>query len=148
MDQILTTFGIDWRLLAIQAVNFGLVLLALWYFLYRPILRMIDARQKKIAEGVKNAERAETLRQETEREKGGIIIAATKEGEGIVERARKAGAENEKKALLQAEMKAAQIATDAQREAQELKVRTLAESKGEIARMVVLGVEKVLAEGK
>ena len=148
MDQILTTFGIDWRLLAIQAFNFGLVLLALWYFLYRPILRMIDARQKKIAEGVKNAERAETLRQETEREKGGIIIAATKEGEGIVERARKAGAENEKKALLQAEMKAAQIATDAQREAQELKVRTLAESKGEIARMVVLGVEKVLAEGK
>src|SRR3989344_7589595 len=98
MDQILTTLGRDWRLLAIQAFNFGLVLLALWYFLYRPILRMIDARQKKIAEGVKNAERAETLRQETEREKGGIIIAATKEGEGIVERARKAGAENEKKA--------------------------------------------------
>ena len=58
MAQFFAAFGIDWRLLLVQAVNFGLLLLALWYFLYGPVLKMIDDRRAKIAESVKVAEAA------------------------------------------------------------------------------------------
>jgi F0F1-type ATP synthase membrane subunit b/b' len=51
MGDLFAAFGINWKLLVIQAVNFGVLLLALWYFLYTPVLTMIDER-KKIASKV------------------------------------------------------------------------------------------------
>ena len=49
MAQVLSTFGIDWRLLIVNAVNFALVLLALWYFLYAPVMRMLESRRERVA---------------------------------------------------------------------------------------------------
>ena len=56
MSELFAASGINWQLLIVQAINFGLLLFILWYFLYTPILKLIDDRQKKIAEGVKTAE--------------------------------------------------------------------------------------------
>ena len=56
MSELFAAFGVYWKLLLVQAVNFGVLLAILSYVLYRPILRMIDARQKRIAEGVATAE--------------------------------------------------------------------------------------------
>ena len=38
MNELFAAFGIDWKLLLAQGVNFGIVLVALWYFLYRPVM--------------------------------------------------------------------------------------------------------------
>ena len=88
MDQLISTFGIDWRLLLVQSVNFGLLLLVLWRFVYRPVLAMIDERREKIAEGVQKAEAADRRLAEADEEGKGIIGAASREGEQVVAAAR------------------------------------------------------------
>src|SRR3989344_5833992 len=106
MSQVLSVFGIDWRLLLINAVNFGLVLLALWYFLYAPVLKMLEERRKKVSDGVRDAESA-------------------------------------KRELVQkGEATAATLMRDASAQAAELQRRSIEESKQEVAKLIVLGMEK------
>ena len=59
MQQLLTQLGIDWRLLISQMVNFGLLLLVLWYVAYKPLLKLLRDRRDKIAWGVEKAEEAD-----------------------------------------------------------------------------------------
>ena len=148
MSELFATFGVNWKLLLIQAVNFGLLLLILWKFLYTPLMKMLDTRRTTIEEGVRNAEKAEHTLTKIESERGSIVAAATREGEGIVERARKAGSEKERQITAEAEAKAVLHLKSAEREAQELKSKALAESKAEMAKLIVLGAERVIREAK
>ena len=69
MDEILEVFGINWKLLLIQSVNFGILLLVLWRFLYRPLVKIMGERQSVIAKGVQNARDAEERLKSIEEEK-------------------------------------------------------------------------------
>jgi N utilization substance protein A len=53
MEQLFTTFGVNWKLLVIQAVNFTVLLTALSYFLYRPLMKVLDDRKATIAKELK-----------------------------------------------------------------------------------------------
>ena len=66
-----------------QAVNFGVLLAILSYVLYRPILRMIDARQKRIAEGAPRRKLPRRRLEEAKTEGEGIVGSATLEAEGL-----------------------------------------------------------------
>lgn len=39
MDQLIQAFGIDAKLITVQIINFGILLAALTYFLYKPVLK-------------------------------------------------------------------------------------------------------------
>jgi len=69
MGELFQTLGIQWTKLIPQLFNFGIVLLVLWKFAYKPVFAMLDARQKKIAESVANADKiqAELARTEAAR---------------------------------------------------------------------------------
>lgn len=146
MDQLLTTFGIDWRLLFIQAVNFGLLLAVLSYFLYKPVLRMIDERREKIAEGVRTAEAADQRLASAKTESDQIVGDAAKQAEGLVAaartRAESAGAEIVK----QAEARADGVMKDAALRAEEARRQALSASEKDIARAAMLAAEKILRE--
>ena len=64
MEEILHAFGIDWRLILIQVVNFGILAGALWYFLYTPVLKILNDREEKIRKGIEYAEAAQETRAE------------------------------------------------------------------------------------
>ena len=57
LQQIASTFGVDWPHLAAQIVSFGIVCALLYWFAYGPILQMLDARREQIAAGLANAEK-------------------------------------------------------------------------------------------
>ena len=78
MEQLIQAFGIDARLILIQVVNFGLLMAALTYLLYKPVLKMLHDRQEKIAQGLKDAEEAGLARLEATEENKGIIATANK----------------------------------------------------------------------
>ncbi|OHA09471.1 MAG: hypothetical protein A3B37_02095 [Candidatus Sungbacteria bacterium RIFCSPLOWO2_01_FULL_59_16] len=59
MTELAGQFGVDWRLLIAQAVNFGALFFILHRFAYRPILAMLRERQRRIAAGVAMREEAE-----------------------------------------------------------------------------------------
>ena len=144
MEQVLTTFGIDWRLLLINAFNFGLLLTVLWYFLYAPIMRMLEDRRTKIASGVKSAEEAEQKLKEISSEKKSILASASHDAEEMLAKAKEVGKHKEQELVKEAHEKSAKIVEEATMRAEDAKRRALAESKEEVARMVVLGAEKIL----
>lgn len=51
-------FGIDWELFISQLVNFVLILIVLRSFVYKPVLKVLNERNKKIKEGLDKAEEA------------------------------------------------------------------------------------------
>lgn len=142
MEAILHTFGIDWRLLTINAINFGLLLAALWYFLYTPILAMLEERRKKIADGVAAAEASQQELKEIESARAAKLAAAGKEADAIVVAARTAGGEKEREIIERGEAAAATLLRDAEAQAAETKARSIEESKHEVAKLIVLGIEK------
>lgn len=144
MEGILTTFGVDWRLLLINAINFGLLLAALSYFLYTPIMNMLEERRERIAKGVREAEAAEEKLQEIEHSRKEVLAEAGAKADEIVGHARAAGLEKEKELLARADAAAASLLKDAQAQAAELKAEALEESKQEVAKLIVLGMEKAL----
>ena len=87
---MLETLGIHFPSLAIYLVNFLLVLLLLYRFAYKPILRLMDQRAERIRESL---EAADTARQEAASSQEAIqeqITEARREGQRIMDQAREA----------------------------------------------------------
>ncbi|OGG53934.1 ATP synthase F0 subunit B [Candidatus Kaiserbacteria bacterium RIFCSPLOWO2_12_FULL_53_8] len=145
MGELFATFGVNWKLLLIQAVNFGLLLSVLTYFLYKPILRIIDERREKIAEGVRTAEAAAKQLADAKEEREGIVGTAAREAEGLVASARTRADERGTEIVKAAEARAAATIKDAAERAEEAKRQALKESEREIARAAMLAAEKILA---
>lgn len=57
-QSLLGTFGIDLKHFLAQLVNFSVVLVVMWRWVYRPLVKMMDARAKEIAGGIENAKEA------------------------------------------------------------------------------------------
>ncbi|PIR84096.1 ATP synthase F0 subunit B [Candidatus Kaiserbacteria bacterium CG10_big_fil_rev_8_21_14_0_10_51_14] len=144
MSELFAAFGIDWKLLIVQAFNFGLLLLVLWYFLYRPVLKLIDDRQKKIAEGVRTAEAADSKLADAKSESEGIVGSAAREAETILATARTRADEKGTEILRTAEARAAGVLKDAADRAEEARRQALKESEREVARAAMLAAEKIL----
>lgn len=85
----LTSLGIDLKLLIAQVVNFGILLFILTKFLYKPLLKLLDERKQKIAQGLDDSQKAETkLAQASTASKKQISEAVT-QANLIIENAKK-----------------------------------------------------------
>jgi F-type H+-transporting ATPase subunit b len=146
MSALLGAFGIDWHLLVIQAVNFGLLLSALTYFLYKPVLRIIDERRRMIADGVAKATAADKRLEDAKTESENIVGGAAREAEGLVASARARAEERGSEIVNAAEARSAAVLKDANERAEETRHQALKESEREIARAAVLAAEKILLE--
>jgi F-type H+-transporting ATPase subunit b len=149
MNELISTFGLNWKLLLMQAVNFGILLYVLKRVLFKPVMAMLDERKRVIARGVKDAEDAARKNAEAEAAGKLLLADAEREGDSIIAKA-KLGAEQKGTGIIQqAEARAASIAHDADLRAQETKERALKESREEIAKAAILVAEKLLrGEGK
>ncbi len=146
MSDLFAVFGVNWKLLLVQVVNFGLLLSVLTYLLYKPILKIIDERQNKIAEGVKTAEAAERKLADAKEESDGIKGSAAREAEGMIAAARTRADERGAEIVKIAESRAAAALKDAMERGEEAKRAALKESEREIARAAMLAAEKILRE--
>lgn len=143
MESILHTFGIDWRLLLVNGVNFGLLMAGLSYFLYKPVLAMLEERRNKVAAGVRAADEAEKRLAQTADERAEVLARAGREADELVAAARAAATAKEHELVALGEAQAARRVAEAEAEARELKDKALQESKAEVAKLIVLGMQKV-----
>ena len=146
MGALITTFGVDWRSLGLEVVNFAILVAVLTWLLYKPVLKMVKERQQVIAKGVEDAEAAATQLRAADSEAKTRISVAETEAAGIVENARGAANDTKAKILKDAEERAVQVATDAEARAKEAQAKALRESEREIARLAVLAAAKVMSE--
>lgn len=144
MEEIVKAFGIDGRLIIIQLINFGILMAALGYFLYKPVLKMLTEREAKIAQGLKDAEDSAKAKAEAGVEKQNILTKAHGDAEEINKRAKVAADAQATDIVSGAQAKAAQVLVDAEKKRELIKEQARQESEKEIAQIAVLAAEKVL----
>ena len=144
MEQLFTAFGIDGKLLLAQLINFGVLFIALTWLLYKPVMKTLDERRAKIAQGVEDAERASEKAAIADEEAAKVVKGAEVEAESIVSSARDLAGSEKARITKEAEARAEQIAKDAEARARETADKALRDSEKEVARLAVLAAEKVL----
>ena len=75
----LGTLGINLKIFLAQLLNFAIVLVVMWKFAYKPIVKLLEERQEKIARSVKQADDVEKRVQELEVEQKQVIATAKSE---------------------------------------------------------------------
>lgn len=146
MTELLAKLGIDWKLLIAQIVNFLILLFILYKFAYGPIVAMLEKRQKKIEQGLKDAEAAGKNLEKSEERQKEILRKARTEAKTIIEKSR-TQAENSKSGIAaEAKSQAEKIIADAKVQIEQEKKKTIAEIKSEIGNLVAAATEKVIDE--
>lgn len=59
MDEVngIAALGINWKMLISQGVNFLLLVLLLWWLLYKPVLKILNWRRERISQSIELAEK-------------------------------------------------------------------------------------------
>ena len=137
IEQIASTFGVDWPHLIAQIVSFSIVCVVLYLLAYKPILRMLEARRQQIAAGLANAEKikAELARIGIERQD--VLMKADADGKRLIEEARAAAARVQTEETRKAIAAAEQILVRAREATERDRARMLAELRHEVGRLVV-----------
>ena len=90
--------GLNLPLLITQIVTFVILLVLLRLFAYKPIMRMMDERSKRIRESMDAADAAKQASLHAEEEAKKRLDEASREGQERIERAAKAGEDLKQKA--------------------------------------------------
>jgi F-type H+-transporting ATPase subunit b len=129
-----------------QILNFGLVAFILWKFAFKPVLATLDKRQQKIADGLKYADEMKAKLEATQQESMVLIKGAQVEAGRIIDDARKAAKDFLDKQTQEASAKANDLLVKAQQAIELEHKKMLAAARTEIARLVVVTTERVLAK--
>jgi F-type H+-transporting ATPase subunit b len=146
IQQLASTFGVDWPHLGAQIISFGIVCILLHRYAYRPILKMLDERREQIALGQANAEqiKAELARTEAQREE--VMLRANAQATQFIEEAHAAAARVQQQETQKAIATAEQIIVKSRQAAEQEYARMLAELKREIGRLVLQTTASVIAK--
>lgn len=141
------SLGLDIKLLLAQVVNFLMLLFVLKKFLYRPILKVLDERKKKIEDSLANAEKINKELIKLEEEKAKILKAAQTEAVKLAAEEKKFAEEQKEKILEEAKKKATEeVAKGSVLAKQELE-KAKKELREEVLRLTEVMTKKVLARG-
>lgn len=101
--------GINTTYLITQIINFVILVVVLGRFVYKPILKALEVRKKKIEEGLKLTQKLTEEKQKIEIERTKIIKDANSEARAVTEKARVAGKKIEEEIIKEARVKASEI---------------------------------------
>jgi len=97
--ELLNTLGVNWTMLVAQLINFGILLVALTYLLYRPVLRVIDERRERVRQSMDHASKLEHQVAEMEKERKKRLKEMDDQSKSFLEQSRQQ-AEAAKKEIL------------------------------------------------
>lgn len=143
MDELIKHFGIDWKLLLAQAVNFLILLVVLKKFAYGPILKVLKKRKDEIERGLKFTKEAGERLEQIEEEKEAVLKEARGEALGIVSQAENMAKIRKDEIVGEAAKKSGAVVAEAKRVIAEEKAKMgeeVYESAGELVRLAVAKV--------
>ncbi|HEY32198.1 MAG TPA: F0F1 ATP synthase subunit B [Dehalococcoidia bacterium] len=136
--------GINLPQLIAQIVSFLVLFGLLYFFAYKPILRMFDERSQRIKESVEQAEKVKEEAAAAEEENRKKLETAAKEGQEAIARAMRAGDEARQRAQQEAQVEAAGLVEKARQEIQRERDEVIGELRQEFADLAVAAAEKVI----
>ena len=138
--------GINLGFFIVQLFNFIIVVIVLTAWAYNPIVKMLNDRKQKIAQGLEDARVAAEARANAEKEAQKIIAAAQADANRRVaeatERAEKAAAD----VRAAAEQERTRLFQSGQEDAALERNRILADLRGQVAALAIAAANKVIGE--
>ena len=143
---ILNDFGVEPLLLLAQIINFIILLYILKRFLYKPILKVLEERKKRIETSMRQADDMQNRFDESAKKQEEFLNKGREEATRIVEEAKQEA--RALSTLIQAETKQnIQDSLKKNQESLELEQQKMvAEARGQIVDMIASATEKVVTK--
>jgi len=144
MEDLPVKLGINWPVLLTQVVTFIILLVILRFAAYKPIMRMLDERSKRVKESMAQAEAVKEQSARAEEEVKKELEKASREGQERITRAIKAGEEVKQKAQTEAKHEAEALVERARAEIQRERDEAINGVRREFADLTILAAGKVI----
>jgi F-type H+-transporting ATPase subunit b len=136
--------GINLPVLIAQIVNVVVLLGLLYLVAYKPVMRMLDERSRRIKESMEQAETIKEQAVHTEEEVKKQLETASKEGQQKIAQAVKIGEEVKQKAQQEAKQAAEGLLARARAEIHRERDEAIGEVRKEVADLTILAAGKVI----
>jgi F-type H+-transporting ATPase subunit b len=136
--------GINLPVLVAQVINFVILFGILYLVAYKPIMRMLDERSRRIRESMEQAESIKEQSARAEEEVKKQLEEASREGQERIARAVRAGEEVKQKAQAEARQEAEALIGRARTEIQRERDEAIGEVRREFADLTILAAGKVI----
>ena len=140
----LAGLGISLPTLLAQIVNFAILFGLLYLVAYKPVMRMLDERSRKVKESMEQTEYIKEQAAHAEEEAERRIEVASKEGQEVIARAARTGEEVRQQAQQEAREEAESLVVRARAEIQRERDDAIDELRREFADLTILAAEKVI----
>ena len=137
IQQIASTFGVDWPHLLAQMISFSIVCILLHRFAYKPILKILEERRLQIAQGIAETEKIRAELARAEAKCRDIILQADGQATKLIEEAHAAAGRVQQQETQKAIAGAEQILIKSREAAAQEHARMLLELKREVGQLVV-----------
>ncbi len=144
MDTIISTFHLDLKLFIAQVVNFAVVFGVLYWFAFKPIIKTMGERTKKIEQGLADAKEATTRLENSQIEEADIIKQARTEAIAIIDKASQQAEIKKDEIIAKAREEVSIIINQEKQKMQQDKAEVLADIRKEVADLVIKSVAKIL----
>lgn len=144
MEELITTFHIDWKLMIAQIVNFGIVFGLLYWLAAKPVSNLMKSRTKEITDGLENAKLAEAEVANANIKRDEIVREAKNNAKQIVSTSQVEGKDIVKDAKEKAVFEKEEIIKQAHIDAEKEKKNSDELVRKEAATLVAEGVKKVV----
>jgi F-type H+-transporting ATPase subunit b len=138
--------GINLPLLVAFIVNFVILFALLGLFLYKPVMRMLDERSKRIKESMERVEATKEEYGRAEEEVKRLIDKAREDGQALVSQASQIGEKLKEEAREGARKEAQAIVERTRAELEEERDRTIDDLRREFVDISISAAEKVIKE--
>lgn len=139
-------FGIEGKYLLMQVASFAILAFVLYRFFFKPVLAVVDERNRQIQQGLQHAEEMKARLTAAQAESAAIIRQAQADATRIIDDARKSAKEFLDRQTKEASEKASSLIAKGQQALQLEHRKMLADARAEIARLVVSTTQRVLSK--
>jgi F-type H+-transporting ATPase subunit b len=144
VGDLFTELGINWGVLITQLVTFVILLVILRFVAYKPLMRMLDERSRKVKESMEQAEAVKQQSANAEEEVKKQLAEAGREGQDRIARAVKAGEDMKQKAQEDARQEAEALLSRARSEIQRERDDAISSVRREFADLTIMAAGKVI----
>lgn len=132
--------------LVVQLVTFLLTVLVLYRVAWGPVLKALEARQKRIQEGLEAAQKAQQDREAAERAYAERLAEARQEAQRMLDQATRMGETLRQELEQKARQQADQIIEQARGEIDRERLKALQDLRRQVADLTVLAAGRVIGE--
>ena len=144
MEGLISGLGINPSVLVTQIVTFLILLVLLRVVAYKPVMKWLDERSRRVKDSLEQAEAVQEKSARTEEELKKRLEEASREGQERIARALKAGEEVKQRAQEEAKREAEALVQRARKEIQRERDEAVSEVRREFADLTVLAAGKVI----